>query len=154
MVCEEVIIRLSATNALPGLDTNLSIVPVEAYGEEYHRVISGLPQQPQVTPTTTPSSSKCSTNDVAACPRESSPTLDALDIRANFRASTEETTLTGSGSQLFVSGTAVNFGAFGTICHMEFFQSALKSSLEDVNPSHLEAMFPRRKHNTRFAAKC
>ena len=49
MVCEEVIIRLSATNALPGLDTNLSIVPVEAYGEEYHRVISGLPQQPQVT---------------------------------------------------------------------------------------------------------
>ena len=77
---------------------------------------SQQPQQPQVTPTTTPSSSKCSTNDVAACPRESSPTLDALDIRANFRASTEETTLTGSGSQLFVSGTAVNFGAFGTIC--------------------------------------
>ncbi|KIW07300.1 uncharacterized protein PV09_02150 [Verruconis gallopava] len=32
-----------------GLDTNLAIVPIQHYGEEYHRGISGLPQLPPVT---------------------------------------------------------------------------------------------------------
>ena len=80
------------------------------------------PTTDEVMPPTTattpspPSSSKCSNTDVAACPRESSQTLEALDIRANFRASTKGTSPSDEGRQLTVSGTAVNFGALGTVC--------------------------------------
>ena len=63
-----------------------------------------------------PPTSKCSSTDVAACPRESSQTLEALDIRANFRASTKGTSPSSDGRQLTVSGTVVNFGALGTVC--------------------------------------
>ena len=67
-----------------------------------------------------PVTSRCSSTDIFACPGSNS--LGNFDVRANFRASAKPSTMGNSlpasteTRQIFVSGTAVNFGTSGSIC--------------------------------------